>query len=210
MHVATVLTGDLIGSTQAGQAATDAAIDLIQSVALNRKTLSGADVRFSRYRGDGWQVYCSDPSRVFRIAVQVLANLHSHPELPKTRISAACGRVTALPETGLASASGDAFTLSGRGLDTIKRKKIIYNQADGQGAWKAALFRQLEWLAFRWSVEQAQAIALSFRHDPPHPGKSAEELGISRQAFSARLDGAGYVPLWEADHVFRSERTGTP
>lgn len=209
MHLAAVLTGDLIGSTQAGQAATDAAIELIQSVALDRETVHGADVRFARYRGDGWQVYCSDPSRVFRISVLILASLHSRPDLPRTRLSAACGAVSSLPETGLASASGDVFTLSGRGLDTIKRRRIVYNQVDGQGAWKAALFHQLEWQAFRWSPEQAQAIAMSFRLDPPHPGKSAEELGISRQAFSARLDGAGYSPLWEADHAFRRERTVT-
>jgi hypothetical protein len=203
---AAVLTGDIIASTQAGQAATDATIALIETVAKLEREVSHADVRFSRFRGDGWQIYCSDATRVFRIAVRVLANLHSRPDLPKTRMSAACGAVSFLPETGLASASGDAFVLSGRGLDTIKRKKIVYSHADGKEAWKAAMFSQLEWQAFRWSPEQAQAIALAFRLDPPHPGKSAEDLGISRQAFSARLDGAGYSPLWEAEHVFRSER----
>lgn len=209
-HRAAVLTGDLIGSTEAGPSATDEAIALIRSVVLDRGTLAGPDIRFSRHRGDGWQVYCSDHRRVFRIVVLILANLHSHPDLPKTRISAACGPVSSLPSSGLDSASGDAFTLSGRGLDTIKRQKLVYTQSDGADAWKAALFRQLEWQAFRWSPEQAQAIALSFRLDPPHPGKSAEELGISRQAFSARLDGAGYVPLWEAEAVFRRERTIAP
>lgn len=209
-HWAAVLTGDLIGSTKAGLSATNEAISLIRSVVLDHDTLSGSDTRFSRYRGDGWQIYCSDHRRVFRIAVLILANLHSHPDLPKSRISAACGPVSSLPPSGLDSASGDAFTLSGRGLDTIKRLKLVYTQSDGKDAWKAALFRQLEWQAFRWSPEQAQAIALSFRLDPPHPGKSAEKLGISRQAFSSRLDGAGYVPLWEAEAVFRSERTTTP
>jgi len=121
-------------------------------------------------------------------------------------MSAACGSVSTLPETGLASASGEAFVLSGHGLDNIKRKKVVYSQTDGRDAWKVALFRQLEWQAFRWSPEQAQAIALAFRLNPPHPGESAGELGISRQAFSARLDGAGYSPLWEAEHVFRRER----
>lgn len=203
---AAVLTGDLIASTEAGPAATDATIAVIETVANAESKVDQAEVRFSRFRGDGWQIYCSDPTRVYRIAVLVLANVHSHPDLPKSRMSAACGSVSYLPESGLASASGDAFVLSGRGLDTIKRRKVVYSQIDGKGDWKAALFRQLEWQAFRWSPEQAQAIALAFRQDPPHPGKSAEELGISRQAFSARLDGAGYSPLWDAEHVFRKER----
>ncbi len=210
MNHATVLTGDVIGSTLAGPAGTDATLGLIRSVVLDPDSLLGRDVRFSRYRGDGWQVYSSDPDRVFRICVLILANLHSHPDLPRTRISAACGAVSSLPETGLASASGEAFTLSGRGLDAIKRRKLVYAQAEGQAVWKASLFRLLEWLAFRWSPEQAQAIAMCFRLDPPHPGKSTEELGISRQAFSARLDGAGYAPLLEADLAFRSERTDRP
>ncbi len=207
---ATVLTGDLIGSTQAGPAATDAAIGLIQSVALDRGLFPGAELRFARYRGDGWQIYCSDQARVFRIIALVLANLHSKPDLPKTRIAAACGKVSSLPATGLASASGDAFTLSGRSLDSMGRRKLVYSQTDTKQDWKTALFQYLEWQAYRWSPEQAEAIALSFRLDPAHPGKSAEELGISRQAFSARLEGAGYAPLWEAENAFRRERTDEP
>jgi len=210
MTYATVLTGDLIGSTQAGPASTDAAISLIQSVSQGSDLFPGADTRFARYRGDGWQIYCSDPGQMFRIVVLVLANLHARPNLPRTRISAALGTVASLPESGLASASGDAFSLSGRGLDSMGRAKLVFSQADPGTDWKMVLFQYLEWQAFRWSPEQAQAIALSFRLVPPHPGKSAEELGISRQAFSARLDGAGYSPLWEANDLFRRERNDRP
>jgi hypothetical protein len=209
-HKAAVLTGDLIASTQAGQSATDAAMALIQSVAKTETTFNHADVRFTRFRGDGWQIYCADPTKVFRLSVMVLANLHSRPDLPHTRISAATGSVSFLPKEGLDSAGGEVFSISGRNLDGMGRSRLVFSGDDPRALWKAAFFGYLEWQSSRWSPEQAEAIALSFRVDPPHPGKSAEVLGISRQAFSSRLDGAGYSPVWEADRVFRSERITAP
>jgi len=205
---AAVLTGDLIGSTEAGQVQVDGAMDAIQSVALNEAKLSGADIRFARFRGDGWQIYSSDPTRVFRLTVLILAKLQSNPDLPKTRISAATGRVTFMPETGLESASGEAFSLSGRNLDNIGRSRLVHEDAGRAHLWKRSLYSYLAWQAARWSPEQAEAIAMAFRFDPPAPRSSAEDLGISRQAFSARLDGAGYVPVWDAEQSFRLEAKG--
>lgn len=207
---AAVLTGDLIASTQAGQAATDGAMALIQSVAIAEGLSEGTDVRFTRFRGDGWQIYCSDPTKVFRLAVLVLATLQSRPELPKTRISAATGPVTFLPDTGLASASGQVFSVSGRNLDSMARRRLVFECQESTGSCKGALFVYLEWQSGRWSPEQAKAVALTFRHDPPQPGTSAEELSISRQAFSARLEGAGYVPVWEAERAFRVKQETKP
>lgn len=202
---AAVLTGDLIGSTQAGQAQVDDAMAAIQSVALNEAKLSGADIRFARFRGDGWQIYSSDPTKVFRLTVLILANLQSRSELPKTRISAATGRVTFMPEAGLASASGEVFSVSGKNLDSMGRSRLIHEDAGRALLWKRSLFSYLAWQAARWSPEQAEAIAMTFRFDPPAPRSSAEDLGISRQAFSARLDGAGYVPVWDAERSFKLE-----
>jgi hypothetical protein len=54
--IAAVLTGDLTGSSEVGQVQVDGAMDAIQSVALNEAKLSGADIRFARLRGDGWQI----------------------------------------------------------------------------------------------------------------------------------------------------------
>lgn len=204
-HIAAVLTGDLIGSTQAEQESVDAAMDAIRSVAVNEAGLGGADIRFERFRGDGWQIYSSDTTRVFRLTVRVLASLHSRPSLPKTRISAATGQVTFLSATGLASASGEVFSISGRNLDNIGRSRLVYQDQNGKSLWKLSLFSYLTWQSSRWSPEQAEAIAMAFRFDAPEPGDSAETLRISRQAFSARLDGAGYAPLWDAEQAFKND-----
>lgn len=211
IHSAAVLTGDLINSTDAGQIAIDAAMGAIEAVALNEGRISKQDIRFERFRGDGWQIYSSNPTRAFRLTVLILASLRCRPPLPRTRISVAVGPISALPTQGLASASGEAFTVSGRELDSMPGREHLTFRSHGPGAaWKTAFFTYLKWQSDRWSPEQAEAIALTFRTDPPQPKKLHEELGISRQAFGARLDGAGYEPVWEAEQAFRVEPEGRP
>ena len=201
-HTAAVLTGDLIASTQAGPEAVDGAMAVLEGIARHEAQISGLDIRFDRFRGDGWQMYCPEAERVFRLTVLVLANLHSRPKLAQTRLAVATGEVATLPQTGLASASGEVFTSSGRDLDGMTTDRLIFSGQPPDAKWQRPLFSYLAWQSSRWSAPQAEAIALSFRCNPPEPRKSAEELGISRQAFKARLDGAGYEPLWDANRPF--------
>ncbi len=198
-----VLTGDLIASTEAGQPATDAAIALVEAVATTEGTQNGIDTRFARFRGDGWQIYCSDPARVFRLTVLVLAHLQCRPDLPKTRISAATGPMAFLPQAGLASASGEAFSISGQTLDAMSHQRLLFHTDEVGGPWKSALFSYLEWQSARWSPEQAEAVAIAFRHTPSRPKDVADALGISRQAAAARLQGAGFGPLSETEISFQ-------
>jgi hypothetical protein len=207
---AAVLTGDLIASTHAGQAATDAAMAMIESVAKTENAFNQADVRFTRFRGDGWQIYCSDPTKVFRLSVMVLANLHGHPDLPKTRISAATGNVTFLPKEGLASASGEVFSVSGQTLDLMSTQRLVYQSSEHGWPWKLALFSYLEWQSARWSPEQAEAVSIAFGFAPPRPKSVAETLGISRQAAAARLQGAGFGPLADTEASFQTIPVGSP
>ncbi len=201
-HTAAVLTGDLIASTQAGSEAVDGAMAVLEGIARHEAEISGLDIRFARFRGDGWQMYCPEAARVFRLTVLVLANLHSRPNLAQTRLAVATGAVSVIPESGLASASGEVFSMSGRCLDNMTTERLVFTSQAPDENWQRPLFSYLDWQASRWSAQQAEAIAMSFRYNPPQPRKSAEELGISRQAFKARLDGAGYEPLWDANRPF--------
>lgn len=200
---ATVLTGDLIASTQAGQRAVDGAMEVIDSVARHEAQISGHDIRFARFRGDGWQIYCGDPAKVFRLTLLVLANLQSRPTLAKTRLAAAVGEVSFLPQSGLASASGEVFFKSGQNLDGMTTQRLIFDSDEYGWPWKLPLFTYLDWQSSRWSPEQAEAVALAFRHSPPRRRNVPEILGISRQAAEARLAGAGYGPLVDAEASFQ-------
>ena len=204
--IATVLTGDLIASTKAGQDAVDGAMAVLEGIARHEAEISGLDIRFARYRGDGWQMYCPEAARVFRLTVLVLANLHSRPALAQTRVAAAIGAVSVLPQSGLGSAGGEVFTFSGRELDNMTTDRLVFFSDTTDAKWQRPLFSYLAWQSSRWSREQAEAIAMAFRYNPPQPLRSAEELGISRQAFKARLDGAGYEPLWDANRPFNPSK----
>lgn len=204
--IATVLTGDLIASTKAGPDAVDGAMAVLEGIAQHEAQISGLDIRFARFRGDGWQMYCPEAERVFRLTVLVLANLHSHPSLAQTRLAVATGAVAILPATGLASASGEVFSLSGHGLDNLTTQRLHFDSNAEDARWQRPFVSYLDWQSSRWSPEQAEAVALAFRHDPPSPRNVSENLGISRQAGQARLSGAGYGPLYEADRVFQEIR----
>lgn len=201
-HNAAVLTGDLIASTEAGQDAVDGAMGVLEGIAQHEAQISGLDIRFARFRGDGWQMYCPDAARVFRLTVLVLANLHSQPALPQTRLAVATGKVDTLPHTGLASASGEAFSWSGRWLDSMPTKRLVGFSRPEDAKLQKPLFSYLEWQSSRWSPEQAKAISLAFLHHPSAPRSVAAALGITRQAAMARLDGAGYWPLDDAAKAF--------
>lgn len=203
---ATVLTGDLIASTQAGQDAVDGAMAVLEGIARHEAEISGLDIRFARYRGDGWQMYCPEAARVFRLTVLVLANLHSRPALAQTRLSVATGDVTALPTTGLASASGEVFSLSGRELDGIGTERLVFSSQTEDAKWQRPLFTYLNWQSSRWSPQQAEAVTLAFYQNPPNRRDLAQKLGISRQAATARLDGAGFEPLWDANRPFNPSK----
>ena len=200
--IATVLTGDLIASTQAGQDAVDGAMAVLEGIARHEAEISGLDIRFARYRGDGWQMYCPEAARVFRLTVLVLANLHSRPALAQTRVAAAIGAVDTLPTTGLASASGEVFSWSGHYLDRMTKKRLEGYGGEADAYWQKPLFHYLEWQSSRWSPEQAEAVALAFRDEPPLKHNVVNHLGISRQAAEVRLQGAGFGPLSDADRAF--------
>ena len=114
---AAVLTGDLVNSTTIGTEAADGAMAAIETVARTERNFSRGDVRFTRFRGDGWQVYAEDGSSVFRLTMLILAKLRHQSHLAQTRLAVATGPVAILPASGLASATGEVFSLSGHGLD---------------------------------------------------------------------------------------------
>ena len=202
LNFVAVLTGDLISSTMAGKYAVDGAMEMIEGLAQTERRISGKDVRFARFRGDGWQLYAQDGHSVFRLTLMIFASLRHQPHLPQTRLAAATGTAAFLPDTGLASAAGTAFNLSGQGLDDLKTQRLVYGSNHPDAHWHRALFSYLDWQSSRWSAEQAEALVLVFRDLSRPLHAVADTLQISRQAAQSRLKGAGFSPLWDANQAF--------
>lgn len=207
--IAAILTGDLIASTAAGRGGIERAMGVIADAARDIGSLTGQDARFSRFRGDGWQLYLAEPGQCLWAVLLILARLAATGGVPQTRISVGLGPILPFIGDGLAGALGDAFDASGRGLDRMERHRILAISGEGHvGPFMELTFRFAEDLVLRWSPGQAQVIALALHPDMPTQEAIAAQVGVSRQAVAARLAAARYDLLHEAHLVFLAHFRG--
>lgn len=199
-----VITGDLIASTDQKASVVDAAMGRIRVAAgAVAGWLRNSDTRFTRFRGDGWQVCLADPEFCLRAALFVAATLRADDIRMETRISIALGTADSLGTTDLSDASGEAFQLSGRQLDAMSRTARIALTGTGIGDRDRIIARQMFERASRWTQPQAEAMALYLHPDNPTLNDIAEQLGITPQAVNYRLGGGGAanlrtnLQLWE-------------
>ncbi len=206
MTRAAVFTGDLIDSTRAGPQATDLAIQALAKAARMLAGWTRQEVRFTRFRGDGWQLYLGEPIYALRATLLCLALLRSEGGGLESRISLAIAPVDRLGPSGLSDASGPAFTLSGRNLDQMSsHTSFAFAQPDARGLWKAAVLDLAVWQARLWTAPQAQAAALALDLPRQSDQSLADGLGITRQAFQARLKGSGLMSASAALAAFETE-----
>lgn len=113
-----VLTGDIVNSTGLGSDAEEMVLRVL------RQVLSPYLIEF--YRGDSFQAFLEDPAVSLRVALLCRALTISvtageeGPAVSDVRISIGLGPVT-LPVRMPGMARGEAFLLSGRGLDGIQK-----------------------------------------------------------------------------------------
>ena len=204
-----VLTGDLIRSRQSDRGRVDAAIDVLATSAADFGRTWTFDPRFTRFRGDGWQILLPDPVHVLDACLYLSARLKAaHPSL-QTRISAGVGEAVVPPDGDLSAATGSAFFVSGDHLDTMPRRRRLVMAGAGIGAWQNAVVMLADWMIGTWSGPQAEAVALTLLGNDTNE-QMARRLGITRQAFEARLNGAGFLALGEALRAFRTHDYGDP
>jgi len=199
-----VLTGDLIASTDQKASVVDTAMGRIRVAAEAVAGWPGnSDTRFTRFRGDGWQVCLAAPQYCLRAALFVAATLRADDIRMETRISIALGTADSLGTADLSDASGEAFQLSGRQLDGMSRTARIALTGTGIGDRDRIIARQMFERASRWTQPQAEAMALYLHPDNPTLNDIAERLGITPQAVNYRLGGGGAanlranLQLWE-------------
>lgn len=187
-----ILTGDLVRSTSAEAGEVDRAMRRLADAARRISGWpGGGETRFTRFRGDGWQIAVAPPARALRAALVLAATLRACKDLPDTRIAIGAGAVDTLGTRDLSDGAGLAFNASGRALERIGRGRRLNIGGAGLTPLHRAVVDLLDERTARHSPEQAQALALFL--DPAQPTQTAlaERLGISPQAMSYRLKGAG-------------------
>jgi hypothetical protein len=202
-----VLTGDLVASADSTPESVDMAVRALEEAAEQVRIWSGHDTHFTRFRGDGWQLYLNAPGLSLAAVLSLVSVLRTRRMGLETRIAVGFGAINLLGtgEQGLADASGEAFNLSGRALDDMARHKRIVLAGPVVRRWQEALFEMAVWIAGRWTPEQAEAVGLAL--DPREhrtQAEIAEILGVTRQAVQARLSGAGWDALAGAVSAVRA------
>lgn len=205
-HTTAVLTGDLISSTSADPGRVERSMAALSEQA----ALIGAELhhnlRFTRFRGDGWQVHLSDPADFLWVTTLLHAVLRSGPQryLP-SRIAIGLGSTEKLGQTGLSEASGTAFVNSGRALDALSFGQTTALSGDGTDDIQRSVVAFLDAQVIGWSQERAEVLALRLRPNwDPTQEDIAASLGISRQAVSSRLRAANWGLIYKACTAFKS------
>ena len=196
--IVAVLSGDLIGSSEAPPKETSIAINRILATTAKIETWDGnGPTYFTRMRGDGWQIVISNPTYALRAALKVFANQISAKETGylQTRIAIGLGTMNAFDGADLSSASGSAFEASGRTLDAMTRSDRFAIAGSGVSPLHQAVVELTEEQIGRWTPEQAEAAAYYLSPSDPTLKDIAGELGISTQAVHSRIRGAGAQAL---------------
>lgn len=201
-----VLTGDLVGSTAHPAERIETAMRAIREAASGISAWHSpvGDTRFTRFRGDGWQIVLAAPLFALRAAAVIQGRLVALGL--ESRISIGIGPAETLGSQDLSDAAGDAFETSGRGLDRMPDAARLAIAGEGVIEQDRIIADLLGERMGRWTAPQAQATAMQLASPdrPPTLHEIGAALGISPQAVNDRLRGAGGQTIasalrrWEA------------
>lgn len=204
--IRSVITGDLVKSRDASEKDVDATMTALTDLSTREGQRLETDFRFTRHRGDGWQILLPDAASSLDLSILIAAALHSRKTLLSTKIAVGLGTITTQGTQDLSDASGDAFVASGDLLEDMSASSSGHKMAiTGAGAlaWHRGVFRVTDWMIQNWSERQAEAVYLRQEaSDMTTNADRAASLNISRQAYEARYNSSGFAALDQLRDAF--------
>jgi hypothetical protein len=201
--ICAIFSGDIVQSTRLAAPVLDAVMTVIQETLQSHLQ---HDVRFTRNRGDGWQAMLHDPLNALEATVALVAALRQRDV--ETRIAIGIGIVEQLGTRDLSDARGPALTASGHALDATGRGQRLTIAGDGIGGLDRAIVTLLDERTSRWTREQAEAVGHMLAPRQTTAREVAKTLGVTPQAMSDRLSGAGYPAIKAAVAWWREAKQG--
>jgi len=207
-----VLTGDVVkssrlppGQLEAVRSSMLGAADAIRG--WKRGLVKG---RLEFFRGDAWQMLLTDPAMAMRAGIFLRASLLAGGEAD-SRIAIGLGTVERISSSRVSLSTGEAFALSGHGLDKMtqySRMTVEVTKAAGPlSDWLSASSHLCDALIGQWTRRQAEIVCAAV--DPRE--RDQEEIArtlrpaISKQAVAKALNGASWYAIRETVRLF--ERT---
>ncbi len=188
-HIA-VLTGDLVGSVALGPEKVDQAMAALEQAAKDMEPWIGASLRFSRHRGDGWQVAVEFPQSAIRVALIFRAALRSLGKEFDTYIGLADGVITTPLPDDLNAANDDVFVTSGERLEAMKTDKFSFRMNYGAANPLHGVVLLSDRISQSWTPAQAELIQVVL--NPLNRDKTftvlAQQFEKSRQTIAKSLE----------------------
>ena len=195
-----VLTGDLVGSVALGPEKVEQAMTALEDAARGMEHWVGAPLRFTRHRGDGWQVVVETPKFAIRVALMFRAALRSLGSEFDTYVGLAEGPSHPIEETDLNKVTGDVFTKSGASLEEAKASGPSLRMDYHFPFSKNSVLILADHISQGWTPVQAQLLqVLLAPSDKLTPvTQLAEMFGKSRQTISKSVEAAGFEAIYMA------------
>ena len=199
-----VLTGDVIGSTKlASGTLTElrkAVVAVAEQFARDHPGALLGEADF--FRGDAWQLVLAEPGLALRLSLTIRAYLRFALKVDtRVSIGVGAGEVN-LDQVSLST--GEAFVLSGRGLDGMTSYFELGGALPERTGLAAAWFRTLveltSGLARRWKPGQAEVLFTALQLADPKHGAIAQRLSPPRTkaTVTGALLGANWRPIRNA------------
>lgn len=198
-QIVAVLTGDLVNSTRMTSDQHEGVRTVLTEAARRARRWSKSAMRGPDfYRGDAWQMVLEDPRYFLRLAVWLQAHLAAREDGAETRIAIGLGTAEVIHSRAVSRSIGEAFTLSGRALDDMGRRRglvLALPEASDALPWMSAQVTACEFIVSGWTRSQAEVALLFLAPNAPSQLEAAKALNKHSQAVSRVYRDAGVYAL---------------
>jgi hypothetical protein len=162
-----VLTGDLVSSSRLSSNQSQQAMELLRtSATIFERCFSGTiHGNMDTFRHDSWQLLLNKPDQAFRAALFLRSALKMESDAVTkydTRISIGIGTVEYIAAERISDSRGPAFTLSGKGVDTMKGLSLALSiDTEDAEPWSdmiLAVIPLLDCIATDWTPTESRAV----------------------------------------------------
>jgi hypothetical protein len=200
-----VLTGDVVGSRRLGAKERQRLLAALTEAGEELQGRYSQSVPYTPeiFRGDGWQFLTTDPAGSLRqgLYYRSLVKAKMGSTHIDTRFCLGLGSINFLPPEGPSAGAGQAFNLSGQGLDEMEKQTYLAIQFPPEFDPDMAIsLRAIGWLIDRlaqgWTGRQALAVSGALLDLTQT--RIAEETfdgQVTQQAVAQHLASAGWAAL---------------
>jgi hypothetical protein len=192
-----VLTGDIVGSQKIAPQNYDNMLYTLESTF--SMLSSKIKVQYDLFRGDAFQAIFFDPKTSIKSAIILRLALKTATPSFDARQCIGIGSVASL-RSDSKSSTGEAFTLSGKGLDNIKTNHMLINTKNSNFQTKTALVtRFMDNHLGDLTVTQAETLLCYLTSDDKSHDSIASALGKNRSNVTRLLNASRYQLV--ADYI---------